>query len=143
MNVTQKKQEANKARDRLCDLLEQINENDDIKSFRKNTHSNVICVIYENIEINIAIESGLLSFYSSFVIEHKITGSFSELLLGTCDITEHPSIQASNTDQNEVSIWSREWMDKIDDDDFYTWLERFCEVASDWQLILSEYKRKI
>jgi hypothetical protein len=39
-------------------------------------------------------------------------------------------------------LWSREWLDKIDDNQFFEWIERFGDVTRDWNRLIEEYNSK-
>jgi len=102
----------------------------------------VIEINYLDVPISIYYNEGLIVFYCTFLLEYKPSAAFTNILLSTCNILEQPSVQVSKTDNEEITLWSREWLDKISDDSFFEWLERFCEVSVDWQHLLEEYNSR-
>ncbi len=103
---------------------------------------NVIEISYVDVNLSIYYNHGLIVFYSTFLLEYQPSAVFSQILLSTCKITEQPSIQVSNTDVDEITLWSREWLDKIEDNDFFIWIERFGDVVRDWEHLIKEYNSK-
>ncbi len=105
-------------------------------------NNQTIEIFFLEVPISIHYTDGLIVFSCSFLLEYKPSAAFSIALLSTCRITEQPSIQVSFIDKDELVIWSREWLDKINDDDFYDWLERFCEICNDWLKMLEEHNSR-
>ncbi|MFM2344882.1 MAG: hypothetical protein RLZZ210_1494 [Pseudomonadota bacterium] len=122
--------------DRFKMLLSQLNIN---LPFNKD---NAIEISYIDVNLSVYYENGLVVFYSTFLLEYQPSAIFSQILLATCKITEQPSIQVSNTDNFEITLWSREWLDKIDDNQFFEWIERFGDVTRDWNRLIEEYNSK-
>jgi len=45
-------------------------------------------------------------------------------------------LNCGDSRDTELELWSREWMDKIDEPQLMHWVERFVTVAERWQRVL-------
>jgi len=84
-------------------------------------------------------DADLLTMFSSVgplpAPEQSLRAQLLQQTLEINCLADWPGIQIGTND-TEVELWSREWLDKIDESQFMHWVERFVTVAEHWQGIL-------